>query len=136
MLGRLLSSRPFSTDAGLLIVRLALAVFMLAHGYPKLAHFAERMDKFSDPYGIGSPTSLALAVFAEFFCSILLGLGLFTRLALIPLIITMGTVVFIVHAGDPFGDREKALLYLLPYLGLFFTGPGKYSVDGLMKRTT
>lgn len=136
MLGRLLSSRPFSTDAGLLIVRLSLALFMLAHGYPKLANFAERMDKFSDPFGVGSPTSLALTVFAEFFCSILLGVGLFTRFALIPLIIAMFTAAFVVHAGDPFGDREKALLYLLPYLGLFLSGPGKYSVDGLMKRTT
>jgi putative oxidoreductase len=134
MFNRLWSIRPLSLDLGLLVVRLSLAVFMLAHGYPKLIHYADRMEKFSDPFGLGSPTSLALAVFAEFFCSILLALGLFTRFALVPLIITMATAAFIAHAGDPFGDREKALLYLLPYLGLFFTGPGKISLDGLIKR--
>lgn len=134
MLNRLWNIRPLSLDAGLFVLRLSLAAFMLPHGYPKLANFAERMDKFSDPFGLGSPTSLALAVFAEFFCSILLAFGLFTRFALVPLMVTMATVVFIVHAGDPFGDREKALLYLLPYIALFFTGPGKISIDGLIKK--
>jgi putative oxidoreductase len=134
MLKRLWSTRPLSVDAGLLVIRVAMALFMLSHGYPKLANFTERMDRFSDPFGIGHTASLSLAVFAEFFCSILLGLGLFTRFALVPLMITMATVVFIVHAGDPFGDFEKALLYLMTYVGLFFTGPGKFSVDGALKR--
>ncbi len=134
MFNRLWSVRPLSLDLGLLVVRMSLALFMLSHGYPKLANFTDRMDRFSDPYGLGSPVSLALAVFAEFFCSILLALGLFTRFALVPLIVTMATVVFVVHAGDPFGDREKALLFLLPYLALFFTGPGKFSIDGLIKK--
>ena len=134
MFRRLWNIRPLSLDLGLLATRLSLAVFMLPHGFPKLIHYADRMEKFSDPFGLGSPVSLALAVFAEFFCSILLALGLFTRFALIPLIITMATAAFIVHAGDPFGDREKSLLYLFPYLGLFFTGPGKISLDGLIKR--
>jgi len=118
---------------GLLLIRLGLAVFMLPHGYAKLIHFSERMDKFSDPYGIGSTPSLVLIIFAEFFCSILLALGLFTRFALIPLIIGMGTVVLVVHGSDPFGDKEKALLYLAPYIGLFFTGPGKYAVDRMLR---
>lgn len=134
MLNRIRSARPLSVDLGLLVVRLSLAVFMLPHGYPKLVHFTERMDRFSDPYGIGSPASLALAVFAEFFCSILLALGLFTRFALVPLIIAMATAAFVVHAGDPFGDREKALLYLLSYIGLFFTGPGSFSLDRLVTK--
>ena len=134
MLNRIRSARPLSVDLGLLVVRLSLALFMLPHGYPKLVHFTERMDRFSDPYGIGSPASLALAVFAEFFCSILLALGLFTRFALVPLIIAMATAAFVVHAGDPFGDREKALLYLLSYIGLFFTGPGSFSLDRLVTK--
>ena len=133
MFGRLWSIRPISQDIGLLVIRLSMAIFMLPHGFPKLVHYADRMEKFSDPLGLSSPVSLALAVFAEFFCSILLGLGLFTRFALVPLMATMATAAFIVHAGDPFGDREKALLYLFAYLALFFTGPGKLSVDGVIK---
>lgn len=134
MLNRFWSTKPLSLDLGLLVTRLALAVFMLPHGYSKLAHFTERMDNFSDPLGIGHTPSLTLAVFAEFFCSILLGLGLFTRFALVPLIVAMATAAFVVHAGDPFGDKEKALLYLVPYIGLFFTGPGGLSLDRLLKK--
>ena len=134
MLNRLWSTRPLSLDMGLLVVRLALALFMIPHGYSKLVHFADRMDKFSDPLGVGPTASLSLTVFAEFFCSILLGLGLFTRFALVPLIIAMATVVLIVHAGDPYGDMEKALLYLVPYIGLFFTGPGTLSLDRMLKK--
>jgi putative oxidoreductase len=128
----LFSSKAISMDAGLLILRLAVGGLMLTHGWPKLAGFTERMDRFADPLGIGSTSSLGLAVFAEVFCSVLLMLGLLTRLSLIPLIITMGVAVFVIHANDPFSKQELGLLYLLPYLTLFFTGPGKYSVDKMM----
>ena len=74
--------------------------------------------------------SLALTVFAEVLCSGLLMVGLFTRLATMPLLITMLVAVFIVHGADPLGKKEPALLYGLVYATLFFTGPGKYSVDG------
>ena len=128
------SAKPIALDLGLLIIRLAVSGFMLTHGYPKLIHFAERAERFSDPLGIGSTASLALVVFAEFFCSILLFLGLFTRFALVPLIITMAVVVFIVHGDDPFGDKEKALLFLVPYMALFLTGPGHWSFDRKLRK--
>jgi len=133
MINRIWSTKPFSVDLGLLMIRLGLAVFMLPHGYAKLVHFSERMDKFSDPYGIGSTPSLVLIIFAEFFCSILLALGLFTRFALVPLIIGMATVVFVVLSNDPFSDKEKAFLYLVTYVALFYTGPGKYSMDRMLR---
>jgi putative oxidoreductase len=44
----------------------------------------------------------------------------------------MMVVVFIVKAGDPIGERESGLLYLLPYVFLFITGAGKYSLDYLI----
>jgi putative oxidoreductase len=134
MLRSIWSTKPFALDLGLLLIRLAVSGFMLTHGYPKLVHFAERAERFSDPLGIGSTASLSLVVFAEFFCSILLFLGLFTRFALVPLMVTMAVVVFVVHGDDPFGDKEKALLFLIPYLGLFLTGPGHWSLDRMLKK--
>jgi putative oxidoreductase len=82
--------------------------------------------------GLGQTMSLALVVFAEFFCSLFLILGLFTRLATIPLIITMCVVVFKVSKADVFGDAQTATLYLIGYVALLFTGPGKVSVDGMI----
>jgi putative oxidoreductase len=60
--------------------------------------------------------------------------GLFTRLSVIPLIITMLVAAFVAHAGDPFSSKEPALLYLIPYLALLFSGPGKFSLDFYISR--
>jgi putative oxidoreductase len=72
-------------------------------------------------------------VFAEFFCSILLILGLFTRLAAIPLVIGMAVAAFVVHGADPFAAKELSLLYLFIYVALIFTGPGRHSVDYVLR---
>lgn len=134
MLSRVWSVKPFSIDVGLLLVRLTLAVLMIPHGYSKFVSFAERSDSFPDPLGVGHPVSLCLVIFAELFCSILLAIGLFSRFALLPLIVTMIVAVLIIHGDDPFGDKEHALLFLVPYFGLFLTGPGGWSLDRLLKK--
>ena len=102
------------------------------HGYDKLTHFNEYQSKFMNFMGIGASASLALVVFAEFFCSLFLILGLFTRLAAIPLIIATCVMVFKAHNGDVFGDGETAALYLTGYLVLLLVGPGKVSVDSMI----
>lgn len=83
---------------------------------------------------MGATFSLILAVFAEVVCSILIGLGLLTRLASIPLIITMLVASFMIHATDPFAKKEFALLYLLVYLVVFVIGSRKYSLDALLQK--
>jgi len=116
-----------------LLLRLGLGIVMLgAHGYDKLQHFAKYAGAFSDPFHLGSRISLSLDIFAEFFCSCLIILGLFTRLACIPLIIDMSVALFYVHNGDVFGMGERAILFLTGYFVLLFLGPGKASVDGLI----
>jgi putative oxidoreductase len=136
----LFSNPTHSTPASLslLIQRLIFGFFMLfGHGWGKLVNFTDRMDSFPDPLGVGSPLSLGLAVFAEVFCAFLVGIGLLTRAALIPLIITMAVAAFMVHGGDPlFGrgpSKEMALLFMAAYVSIFVAGPGKFSVDHLLK---
>lgn len=121
----------------LLFLRLAVAAMMLTHGIPKLQGLLAGGEiKFGDPIGIGVAPSLYLAIFAEVGCSILLILGLGTRLALIPLIITMIVAAFIVHAQDDFGTKEMSLHYLAVFVFLIFTGPGRYSFDSLLSRSS
>ena len=107
---------------------------MLFHGLPKLMSFAERKSSFADPIGLGSTVSLTLTVGAEFFCSIFIILGLFTRIALVPLMFSMCVIIFVVHGDDPWKDKELALFYLVSYIGIFMAGPGRYSADGLLRR--
>jgi putative oxidoreductase len=124
-----------SLDFILLLVRIAVAAFMLTHGFPKLIKLLAGDEiRFADPFGFGMTFSLVLAVFAEFICSILIGLGIGTRLATIPLIITMSVAAFVAHGADPFGKKELALLYLVIYLFLLFAGSGKFSIDYLISR--
>ncbi|WP_215225332.1 DoxX family protein [Echinicola shivajiensis] len=130
----LFSHRPFSQNFALLILRLSAAGMMMTHGWSKIANFSEYLTKFSDPIGLGPAVSLQLAIFAEFFCAILLALGFMSRWVLIPLIITMMTAAFIVHADDPFGGKEKALLFLVIFVVLLFTGPGKISMDAQINK--
>jgi putative oxidoreductase len=90
--------------------------------------------KFADPFGLGPMVSLVLVVFTEVFCSLLIIMGLGTRLATIPLMVTMSIAAFNAHAGDPFSTKEKPLLFLLIYIFLFVFGSGRYSIDKLISR--
>lgn len=120
-------------DFTTLILRVTSGAFMLfAHGLPKLNRlFSGGQITFSDPLNIGTLPSLSLAVFAEFFCAALIIIGLFTRPALIVLIITMSVAGFIHHAADPFIQKEKAFLFLLIFTALYLFGSGKYSLQKL-----
>jgi putative oxidoreductase len=122
-------NRLTATDWGLLILRLGVSAPMIHHGYGKLIAYPELSGKFPDPLGVGTAASLGLTIFAEFFCSIALALGLFSRLASIPLIITMLVAAFIINADGSWGDKELAVLYLIPYLTILLAGPGRISLD-------
>ncbi|WPP50979.1 DoxX family protein [Catalinimonas niigatensis] len=123
-------------DYGLLILRLAFGFSMIyGHGYGKLTRlFGSEEIRFADPFGLGPATSLALAVFAEVICALLVMAGLFTRAATIPLMITMATAFFTAHFNDEFGQQEKVILFGFTFLALFFTGPGRFSLDAQMQK--
>ncbi len=126
---------PQHLNIVLLITRIAVGSIMLTHGIPKLMKFFSTGDiTFSDPLGVGTIPSLMMAIFAEVFCSILVILGLGTRIAVIPLIITMLVAVVLVHASDPFGKKELGLMYLTIYMFLIVVGSGKYSMDEWLLR--
>lgn len=130
-----IGSSGTDVSIGLLILRVGTGLFMLlAHGWPKLSAFSEKSGGFPDPIGLGSPVSLSLAVFAEVFCALAIALGLFTRAAAIPLLVTMVVAAFVIHGDDPFQKKEFALLYAIPFLTLIFTGAGKYSIDAKLSK--
>jgi putative oxidoreductase len=117
---------------GALLLRLAMAGLLLPHGYDKLIHFAQYKSQFINFMGIGVTLSLALTVFAEFFCSLFVILGLATRLAAIPPAIAMFVALWKGHNLDIFGKGEHAALFMFGFLVILIIGPGKASVDGAM----
>ncbi|WP_434978308.1 DoxX family protein [Daejeonia sp. YH14] len=117
----------------LLITRIFVGFAMLSHGFPKLQMLLDGGEiQFYSFIGLGAKMSLALAVFAEFVCSIFLILGLFTRWAAFFLAFTMCVAVFGVHSADGFDKMETGALYLSLYLIFLILGPGKFSVDGMI----
>lgn len=129
------TKETFLNSWGLLVLRVSIGSIMLfSHGLSKLMNFSTMAPQFPNPFGFGSGVSLGLVVFAEVFASIALIFGFLTRLAALPLIITMLTAAFLILAGEPFGRRELPIMYLVTYLTILLSGPGKYSLDRLMFR--
>ena len=130
------------TSTGLLILRVGAGGYIMTHGWGKLQQVMDGNFAFGDPIGVGEAPSLVLAVGAEFFCSLLVVLGLATRFA-------MGVAAFLVHGNDPWtmgkaaelffagqtkypASKEPALLFLTAFLALAFTGAGRFSLDALI----
>ncbi|RYZ31139.1 MAG: DoxX family protein [Chitinophagaceae bacterium] len=105
------------------------SLMMIQHGLDKLKNYGAKSGRFADPFGLGSTTSYSMVVFAEFFCAAFIILGLFTRLAAIPLVIAMCVALFIAHKGEFFGQGEMAGLYLICFFTILLAGPGKASLD-------
>jgi putative oxidoreductase len=116
-------------DTGLAFFRIAISVMMLTHGLPKFQKLISGDFKFADPFGIGETPSLFLAVIGEFICPILIIIGFKSRLAAIPVSITMAVAAFITHGADDFGTKEKALFYLVAFITISLVGPGKFGID-------
>ncbi len=116
-------------SVGLLILRVSFGAMMMVHGLQKLMNFSTFAPNFLDPIGLGKPTALAMAIFAEFFCSILLILGLGSRLATIPLIVTMLVAIVMFHGDHPWEKKELAACYLSVYVALLLMGPGAFALD-------
>src|SRR5690554_1852551 len=134
---RLLTTEVKQTqlDVALLALRIGIAAMMLVHGLPKLQMLLSGdVSQFPSVLGLGSGLSLTLATMAEVLCSILILVGLGTRLASIPLLITMLVAVLIVHAADPFAAQELGLLYLMGYVVLLLLGGGRFSLDALLTK--
>lgn len=125
------SRMPF-LSFGLLLLRVSIGGLMLVHGVQKIQAFEKLKDGFPDPLGMGHQLSLISAIGSEVGCSILLILGLGTRLAAIPLAFTMIVAHFIVHAKDPWNVKELSAVYLCVYAALIFTGAGQFSLDHLI----
>ena len=114
---------------GLLLLRIGFSAAMLTHGYGKFMKVLAGDFSFGDPIGIGPTASLILCAIAEFIAPIFLIVGWKTRWFSLIAVINMLVAFIIAHDGDPFSKKEKSFLFLIAFVVLYFTGPGKYSID-------
>jgi putative oxidoreductase len=130
-----LSSLNKYKDLGLLIIRVGLGAMFIYHGYPKLMGGKEAWT------GLGSSTKYIgitflpmmwglLAALTETVGGLLVILGLAFRPACLLLVINL-VVAAVSHfgKGGDLGDAAHAIEDAVVFAGLFFIGPGRYSVD-------
>ncbi len=131
-------SLEFLKDIPLLFIRLTLA-----YGF-----YTPAMNKWSDIEsvaawfeGMGYPLpslNAYMAASTEIAGVVLLTLGFASRIISIPLIIIMLVAIFTVHGGNGFEASANGFEIPLYYLVMLFTiliyGPGKYSVEGLIRK--
>lgn len=139
MFGKLFSSEGVAKDFGLLLMRLGIgASVFIFHGYGKMKGGPEMWE------GVGGAASNLgitflpvawgfMAAFAESVCSILLVLGPLFRFATLMLAFNM-FVALLHHINLPVGEPgagwqagSHAFELMIVYLGLFFTGPGRFA---------
>jgi putative oxidoreductase len=115
---------------GLLLLRLALGIIFISHGYPKLSH-PEAMHGMFVQHGLPGYFAEISGVL-EVFGGGLLILGLFTRAAALLLAIEMGVAIWKVHSGGGFmavRNYEFPLALLVACFALASIGAGRISAD-------
>jgi putative oxidoreductase len=118
---------------GLLVLRIALGIIFLSHGYPKLAHLrgGSQMQGFFVEHGLPG-YFVYLAGVIETFGGGLLLLGLFTRAAALLLGIEMCVAIWKVHSGHGYlavHDYEFPLALAAACFALATVGAGLISLD-------
>lgn len=133
-MGSLTSGKSINVHLGLLIVRVGIGIMFIAHGWPKLANGPEMWEavgKNMEIFGINFAPAFwgFMAGFAEVFGGLCLILGIFWIPACILLIFTMivATASHIVNE-DGFSKISHPVEAAFLFLGLIFTGAGKYKI--------
>lgn len=117
-------------NIALLFLRVSFSLFLLVlHGVPKIQNLMSDNIQFADIFGMGATLSLVLATIIEVVLPILIIIGYKTRIASIPIILTMLVAAFVYHANDPIGVKEKSLLFMCGFITIALAGAGKYSID-------
>jgi putative oxidoreductase len=131
---RFFSPLPLGRGNGLALIRVIVGGFLIYHGWEMFDTTAMneyfKWDMFKD-----SPVAKFFVYggkVAELLSGILLVLGLFTRIACIILICTLGYIAFIVGHGKIWYEDQYPFLFVVIGFIFFFTGPGSFSLDSVI----
>lgn len=126
-------------DHGILVMRVGLGFMFVGHGWGKITGGPERWQRLGtamETFGIDfAPTFWGfMAAFAEVFGGLALAAGLAMRPVLLALLIPTMIVAAAKHmvAGDGFKGYSHAVEVGFAFVGLFFLGAGRFSLDALL----
>ncbi len=120
---------------GLLFMRVSVSLLLLqVHGLPKLMHWSVEVQRIEDTFGLGGTLTLGLAVFAEVICPVLLILGVWARLACLPILAVLAVAVLFVHPEWSLEQGQFAWLLMILFAGLAITGPGPLVIGKALRK--
>ncbi|MCW5910845.1 MAG: DoxX family protein [Cyclobacteriaceae bacterium] len=133
---QLFSSAPLYPEKALGIIRIAVGLLLAYHG----------LEVFDSEVMLGYLTWdvfkgnaggfwVYLGKSSEFVAGVLLTLGLFTRLGAVITAGTLGYITFFVGNGKFWYEDQHPFMFVLFGALFFFTGPGAWSLDSLIKRS-
>src|SRR5215831_16059449 len=121
-----------------LLVRFVVGSSFMLNGWGKLHSLGDITEFFTSLHIPAPHFNAVLVASTEFIGGSLLILGLLTRIAAIPLIISMAVAIATAKLPkvEGFGDfvNLEELTYLLVFFWLAVAGPGKISIDYLLAR--
>ena len=118
-------------EPGITLIRIITGTMMIYHGFEifdnnLMLDYSKRLTELHFP---NPPLMAYLGKGAELVAGILITIGLFTRLAVWPMIITMLLIAFGMGQGKVYYEDQHPFLFVLIGLFFFFNGSGKYSLD-------
>jgi putative oxidoreductase len=128
---------PFYLDKTLAILRIVLGLLLIYHG--REVFYPEMMKGYFDWEPFKGSTGKFLAYLgkgAEFVAGILLTLGLLTRIGALICLGTLAYVTFFIGHGKFWYEDQHPFMFVLFGILFLFSGPGAWSVDGLLFRKT
>jgi putative oxidoreductase len=122
---------PLNSDLAWLLLRIWLGLSLFVkHGIEKIAGFSTMQGHFPDPIHIGKTPGLVFALLSDSICSLLVMLGLFTRITSGIIILNLLVVFIFLHGFSFIQDHAQLVyVYLGGYLAIFISGGGKYSLS-------
>ncbi len=130
MLKTFFSSQPL-WEKGLTFVRIIIGIMLIRHGIEvfelsKMNEYGKRLNDLQFP----APLFMAyIGKSMEFIGGICILFGFLTRLIIIPLAITFLIISFGMGHGKILMEDQHPFLFVILFLVIFFTGPGKFSLD-------
>ena len=125
-----------STSIGLAVLRIAVAIVFIGHGYQKLfgMGFGGVTGAFGH-MGVPMPGVMGpLIAILEFFGALALCLGFLTRPVAFLFACDMLGAILLVQLKNGFSHYELEFLLCTASVALLFTGAGAYSVDAMIAR--
>jgi putative oxidoreductase len=116
-------------DLGLLFLRASGALFLLfVHGLPKLLNFKAQLSLIEDPFHLGAPLTLSMAIFAEVLCPLLILTGVLARLACLPILFLLLVALVVVHSDWSVDQGQFGWLLIIIFTSVLIAGPGRLAL--------